>query len=56
MLISLIFPRKFGMILTNIIGVSACVLMYLSRTAASYEMVIVGRFLIGLCCGRVDLR
>ncbi|WAQ99525.1 GTR1-like protein, partial [Mya arenaria] len=45
------FGRKFGMILNNIIGIAACVMMYLSRTAMSYEMVIVGRLLVGICCG-----
>lgn len=45
------FGRKFGMILNNIIGVAACVMMYLSRTASAYEMIIVGRLLVGISCG-----
>lgn len=45
------FGRKFGMILNNIIGIAACVLMYLSRTAEAYEMIIAGRLLVGISCG-----
>ena len=39
------------MILNNIIGISACVMMYLSRHVESYEIVIVGRLLVGISCG-----
>lgn len=42
------------MILNNIIGISACVLMYLSRTALSFEMIIVGRLIVGVSCGKND--
>ncbi|XP_045193213.2 solute carrier family 2, facilitated glucose transporter member 1-like [Mercenaria mercenaria] len=45
------FGRKFGMIINNIIGIAACVMMYLSRTAMSYEMIIVGRLLVGISSG-----
>ena len=44
------------MILNNIIGISACALMYFSHDAKSYEMVIVGRILVGISCGRCLLQ
>ncbi|KAL4216553.1 Solute carrier 2 [Mactra antiquata] len=45
------FGRKFGMILNNIVGILACVLMFISRTTDAYELIIVGRFLVGISCG-----
>ncbi|XP_060600218.1 glucose transporter type 1-like [Ruditapes philippinarum] len=45
------FGRKFGMIFNSIIGIAACILMYLSRTAMSYEMIIAGRLLVGISSG-----
>ncbi|CAF4170851.1 unnamed protein product [Rotaria sp. Silwood2] len=43
--------RKGGMFLNNVISSIACVLMFLSKLIYSYELLIGGRFLIGLACG-----
>ncbi|CAF0809145.1 unnamed protein product [Rotaria sordida] len=43
--------RKGGMYLNNIISSIACILMFLSKPVYSYELLIIGRFLIGLACG-----
>ncbi|XP_053390309.1 solute carrier family 2, facilitated glucose transporter member 1-like, partial [Mercenaria mercenaria] len=45
------FGRKYGMMLNNVIGIAACLMLYLSRTATSYEMIIIGRLLVGFSCG-----
>jgi SP family facilitated glucose transporter-like MFS transporter 1 len=43
--------RKGGMYVNNIISAVACILMFISKPVASYEVLILGRFLIGLACG-----
>lgn len=48
--------RKFGMIFNNIIGAAAAVLMYFSRTAGTYEMIIAGRLVVGVNCGNKSVR
>nr|ANV20786.1 solute carrier family 2 facilitated glucose transporter member 1 protein [Pteria penguin] len=45
------FGRKFGMLINNAFGFGAAALMFFSREARSYEMIICGRFLIGFNCG-----
>ncbi|XP_052084158.1 glucose transporter type 1-like isoform X2 [Mytilus californianus] len=45
------FGRKFGLILNTLPGIAAACLMFFSRHASSYEMVIAGRFLVGFNCG-----
>ncbi|KAK3095787.1 hypothetical protein FSP39_019092, partial [Pinctada imbricata] len=45
------FGRKFGMLINNAFGFGAAGLMFFSREALSYEMIICGRFLIGFNCG-----
>ncbi|OWF39797.1 glucose transporter type 1-like [Mizuhopecten yessoensis] len=45
------FGRKHGMLINNAFGIGAAALMFFSRMAWSYEMVIVGRFLVGFNCG-----
>ncbi|XP_071139438.1 solute carrier family 2, facilitated glucose transporter member 1-like isoform X1 [Mytilus edulis] len=45
------FGRKFGLILNTLPGIAAACLMFFSRHATSYEMVIAGRFLVGFNCG-----
>ncbi|CAF3833594.1 unnamed protein product [Adineta steineri] len=45
------FGRKGGMLLNNIISFIACILMFISKPRNSYELLIIGRFLIGLSCG-----
>lgn len=39
------------MYVNNIISSLACILMFISKPTYSYELLIVGRFLIGLACG-----
>jgi hypothetical protein len=39
------------MYLNNLISALACVLMFISKPIYSYEVLIVGRFILGLSCG-----
>jgi hypothetical protein len=41
------------MYLNNLISALACVLMFISKPIYSYEVLIVGRFILGLSCGNV---
>lgn len=41
--------------LNNILGIIGGLLMGLSKPAKSYEMIIIGRFIIGLNCGKNNL-
>ncbi|GFO26828.1 solute carrier family 2 facilitated glucose transporter member 1 protein [Plakobranchus ocellatus] len=45
------FGRKGGCLVNIIIGVIAGILMFASKSAKSYEMIIIGRLLIGVHCG-----
>ncbi|RUS87727.1 hypothetical protein EGW08_004473 [Elysia chlorotica] len=45
------FGRRGGCIMNLLIGVLASVLMFASKRAESYEMIIIGRFIIGIHCG-----
>lgn len=45
------FGRKKSLLLNNILGILGGLLMGLSKFSNSYEMIIVGRFIIGLNCG-----
>lgn len=45
------FGRKKSLLLNNILGILGALFMGLSKPANSYEMIIIGRFLIGLNCG-----
>ncbi|XP_067653598.1 solute carrier family 2, facilitated glucose transporter member 1-like [Haliotis asinina] len=45
------FGRKKGTLLNAVIGIGAAALLYFGRMAASYEMIIVGRLVVGLNCG-----
>ncbi|CAH1788379.1 unnamed protein product [Owenia fusiformis] len=45
------FGRKKGMLLTNIVIVIAALLMGFSKLAKSYEMLIIGRVIVGFGCG-----
>lgn len=47
--------RKGGMFLNNIVSACACALMFISKPVHSYELLIAGRFLLGLSCGKKDL-
>lgn len=43
--------RKGGMYINTIVSFLACILMFISKPAYSYEVLIVGRFFLGLACG-----
>ncbi|XP_064645201.1 glucose transporter type 1-like [Lineus longissimus] len=45
------FGRRGGMLLNNVFGITAALLMGLSKTANSFEMIIIGRLIVGFCCG-----
>ncbi len=45
------FGRKKSLLLNNILGIAGALFMGLSKPCHSYEMIMVGRFLIGLNCG-----
>jgi SP family facilitated glucose transporter-like MFS transporter 1 len=43
--------RKGGMLANNIVSITASLLMFLSKPTHSYELLLIGRFFIGLACG-----
>ncbi|GBN30448.1 Glucose transporter type 1 [Araneus ventricosus] len=45
------FGRKGGLLLNNIMGVAGAALMTFSKACGSYEMLILGRLVIGFNCG-----
>ncbi|GJQ85128.1 Glut1 [Trypoxylus dichotomus] len=45
------FGRKGGLLLNNILGVCGACLMWFAKMSNAYEMIIVGRFIIGINCG-----
>ena len=46
------FFRKGGLLLNNFVGIVGATAMGLSQLAESYELLIVGRYLIGVNCGK----
>ncbi|ESO81904.1 hypothetical protein LOTGIDRAFT_198401 [Lottia gigantea] len=47
------FGRKNGSLINTIFGIVSAALMFFSKMAESYEMLIVGRLLGGICCGLI---
>lgn len=45
------FGRKGGLLLNNVLGVAGACLMWSTKVAKSYEILFVGRFIIGVNCG-----
>ena len=45
------FGRKGGLLINNIVGIIAATAMVFSKFVTSYELLIIGRFLIGVNCG-----
>ena len=45
------YGRKNSLLFNNLLAVVAALLMGLSKVCGSYEMIIIGRFIIGLNCG-----
>jgi SP family facilitated glucose transporter-like MFS transporter 1 len=43
--------RKRGLLLNNATGIVGAILMASSKAAQSYEMLIIGRMIIGFNCG-----
>lgn len=47
------FGRKGGLLLNNVLGIAGGCLMGSTKISHSYEMLFVGRFIIGLNCGKL---
>lgn len=47
------FGRKGGLLLNNILGISGACLMGFTKFTHSYEMLFLGRFIIGVNCGEL---
>merc|ERR1712156_160606 len=45
------FGRKGGLLMNNLIGIVAAMAMVFSKHVTSYELLIIGRYLIGVNCG-----
>ena len=45
------FGRRRGLLLVQSFSAAGVALMGACEVAGSYEMLVVGRFLVGLCCG-----
>nr|XP_022920410.1 glucose transporter type 1 isoform X4 [Onthophagus taurus] len=45
------FGRKGGLLLNNVLGIGGACLMWFTKMANAYEMLFVGRFIIGVNCG-----
>lgn len=51
MLLAFAVHRKRGLLLNNVTGIVGAALMAFSKAAQSYEMLIIGRLIIGFNCG-----
>lgn len=49
--INILMYRKGGLLLNNVLGISGACLMGFTKFLASYEMLFLGRFIIGVNCG-----
>ena len=47
------FGRKGGLLINNIVGIIAATAMVFSKYVTSYELLIIGRYLIGVNCGEI---
>ncbi|XP_065172418.1 glucose transporter type 1 isoform X4 [Atheta coriaria] len=45
------FGRKGGLLLNNVLGIGGACLMWFTKVTNSYEMLFIGRFIIGVNCG-----
>lgn len=45
------FGRKGGLLLNNVFGIAGACLMGFTKISGSYEILFLGRFIIGLNCG-----
>lgn len=46
------FGRKGGLLLNNVFGITGACLMGFTKISHSYEILFLGRFIIGLNCGK----
>lgn len=46
------FGRKGGLLLNNVLGIAGACLMGFTKVVNSYEMLFLGRFVIGINCGK----
>lgn len=46
-----LFYRKGGLLLNNVLGISGACLMGFTKYSNSYELLFIGRFIIGVNCG-----
>lgn len=44
--------RKGGLLLNNVLGIGGACLMWFTKVTNSYEMLFIGRFIIGVNCGK----
>ena len=49
------FCRKGGLLLNNLLGIVGAVLMGCTKLFQLYEFLFLGRFIIGVNCGKTDL-
>lgn len=49
------FGRKGGLLLNNVLGISGACLMGFTKVVSSYEMLFLGRFIIGVNCGELEI-
>ena len=45
--------RKGGLLLNNVVGITGALAMGASQGVESYELLIMGRYLIGVNCGKL---
>ena len=48
------FCRKGGLLLNNLLGIVGAVLMGCTKLFQLYEFLFLGRFIIGVNCGKMD--
>ena len=46
------FNRKGGLLLNNVVGILGALAMGASKVSELYELLIMGRYLIGVNCGK----
>lgn len=44
--------RKGGLLLNNVLGIGGACLMGFTKFSSSYELLFIGRFIIGVNCGK----
>lgn len=52
--INRIHYRKGGLLLNNVLGIAGACLMGFTKVSHSYEVLFLGRFIIGLNCGMLS--